>query len=682
MVMTKLATPLYSPLDRTKSEIRLLTIENDAGQPISCRLETVSFSQAPPYTALSYVWGDETVKRKILLDGKEVPVTTNLAAALRYVKGHWSNFYPGRDATTFRIWIDALCINQDDFDEKGQQVQLMRSIYSNAELVLAWLGIGTDQIMLALDSLKKISATFGDFFDPVDHILDESVAISSIIDRLWRLPELSRTDGSIDQASPNKTFAAFRALSDLSYWSRAWALQETVQAKTLLLCCAETAVDFVAAEHSVQIIDKIQSDSKHPPPSFIEPDAWNSLLFETPTLRPLDNIRTQKRLKFLNESTPEGKVSRTLFLFYKSPLFEASNAKDYVYAFLGLSQLDVVPEYADSTPEYMAYVAYARAWIRLLSDAPSLAVCRKCGAGHLTFLEASGVGYFTYPSSFPTWVPNYPDMDRTGHRFWLPSRQADEGLPEDVMRDVQIDGVHLVAWGLQLQYIQAKNEFSNIDVEDAAYFFLRFIGIFCHKNSSYITGIPPLRAAMEILRRGAVPPAVSELFEDLIALVWMAAAAAFRRSGKGHWETSLAGLVGEVFDVQESEVMGWLVDKFFSEAQLEEMGRESTIQKLANGSKVLTNIPYHFAAAVKIQGLAHYHCIFSTEDGYIGLCPKNSKVDDLVCVLAGCRMPVVLRRQDTHYLHVGTCFVLGLMDGEAAELVGNSKRRMQKFEIH
>jgi hypothetical protein len=58
------------------------------------------------------------------------------------------------------------------------------------------------------------------------------------------------------------------------------------------------------------------------------------------------------------------------------------------------------------------------------------------------------------------------------------------------------------------------------------------------------------------------------------------------------------------------------------------------------------------------------------------------KTGDVVSVLHGCHRPVVLRKEEQWHLHVGTCFVLGFMDGEAAEQVKEGKLKEEVFEIH
>ena len=149
---------LYSPLNESLLEIRPLEIVSapDDGK-IQCKLSVVSLKTNPAFTALSYVWGDAKITKEILLDGQTVQVTSNLAGALEYVKQHWCRAFVGRDPVEFRLWVDAVCINQAHTKERSSQVQLMRSIYSGAELVISWLGYGLDRIDIAIETLKTIA---------------------------------------------------------------------------------------------------------------------------------------------------------------------------------------------------------------------------------------------------------------------------------------------------------------------------------------------------------------------------------------------------------------------------------------------------------------------------------------------------------------------------------------------
>jgi len=131
----QLSTPngnLYQPLP-TGESIRLLRLQpGPRDEPISCSLQPANFNDnLPAYEALSYVWGSSSDTRPIICNGREIAVTRNLRNALRRLRR--------RDSTRL-IWVDAICINQRNDEERGHQVRHMGSIYQRAARVLIWLG--------------------------------------------------------------------------------------------------------------------------------------------------------------------------------------------------------------------------------------------------------------------------------------------------------------------------------------------------------------------------------------------------------------------------------------------------------------------------------------------------------------------------------------------------------------
>ena len=83
------------------------------------------------YEALSYAWGTAISPRKALVDGFKLPITKSLHQGLRRLR---------LDDKPRMLWVDALCINQRDIEERSRQVQRMAVIYRSAENVLIWLG--------------------------------------------------------------------------------------------------------------------------------------------------------------------------------------------------------------------------------------------------------------------------------------------------------------------------------------------------------------------------------------------------------------------------------------------------------------------------------------------------------------------------------------------------------------
>jgi len=121
---------IYTPLE--KRQIRVLIVHpGDFDQPPNCNLKICSLDEKPFYDALSYTWGGLEEPESITLNGSTWEITSNLGQALRHLR-------PADKS--LNIWVDALCINQIDKEERGSQVEFMGDIYRGAAHVRAWIG--------------------------------------------------------------------------------------------------------------------------------------------------------------------------------------------------------------------------------------------------------------------------------------------------------------------------------------------------------------------------------------------------------------------------------------------------------------------------------------------------------------------------------------------------------------
>ncbi|KAH7360955.1 heterokaryon incompatibility protein-domain-containing protein, partial [Rhexocercosporidium sp. MPI-PUGE-AT-0058] len=149
------------------------------------------------YTALSYTWGPPLPSAAILVDGHKFQVRLNLYTFLLASA-------QTMDETKLRLyWIDQLCIDQNDNNERATQVSIMDRIYSGASRTIIWLG--TD--------------------DGIGRILGENVS-----DRVLELTFAHWTEEPADRLwlRSGKEVAWWRWLCTNSYWSRVWIVQEVL----------------------------------------------------------------------------------------------------------------------------------------------------------------------------------------------------------------------------------------------------------------------------------------------------------------------------------------------------------------------------------------------------------------------------------------------------------------------
>jgi hypothetical protein len=121
---------VYEPLQ--PDQIRILQLApGHKGDTLVGELLVSSFNDnAIDYDALSYMWGDPAPADRISLSGKTLPIASNLTTALHHLR------YSDKPLI---IWIDAICIDQQNNDERARQVPLMRHLYKRASIVRIWI---------------------------------------------------------------------------------------------------------------------------------------------------------------------------------------------------------------------------------------------------------------------------------------------------------------------------------------------------------------------------------------------------------------------------------------------------------------------------------------------------------------------------------------------------------------
>jgi hypothetical protein len=153
-------------------------------------------------------------------------------------------FYHKHQVT--RMWLDMICINQKDEDEKSGQVSMMGDIYKRAAKVYAWLGEADRQIACIFDNLQEFRDRRNDeevpiYSDAAEQLSDHRELFRKIYrDKAGSLPEHS----DLDDDRLHDEFNWLRPFYMLLYWSRVWIVQELVLAKVVVVCYGDKSINF------------------------------------------------------------------------------------------------------------------------------------------------------------------------------------------------------------------------------------------------------------------------------------------------------------------------------------------------------------------------------------------------------------------------------------------------------
>ncbi|KAL8803976.1 MAG: hypothetical protein Q9182_002848 [Xanthomendoza sp. 2 TL-2023] len=201
----------YRILQWTLQEIRVLCIDPDSNvsdlHPLRYKLKHISLQNVPVehFCAVSYCWGTSKNRASIVLDGQDVTIPQITANALRNLS----------KVSSWPLWIDAICIDQNNLREKSQQVAMMGQVYAKAVSVMIWLGpsqISTADAMISMEKIyKQCLEVIGDLQNLNAHLYG--------------------TDGSpgfkySNALLPDCDWPALQAFYSAPWFGRLWVIQE------------------------------------------------------------------------------------------------------------------------------------------------------------------------------------------------------------------------------------------------------------------------------------------------------------------------------------------------------------------------------------------------------------------------------------------------------------------------
>lgn len=268
----------YKRLNASKNEFRILELApaESTEDQVVCRLVTLPLTDDLEFLALSSLYGESKETETIIVDGVPITITAHLAAALRHVRTvffptlqnpprpqtqrrpdrrgprwlvhllrHVSSILPGPEAeatTPLRLWIDMLCVNQQDDRENSRQT--IRQIYGSAKMVIGWLGLKSENTNAGLSVLKEIDdampRTWGDPGD--EELFPENYAPqhrwARKIEHIW----LPNEDGSEAFLGP-----AWQGANDFMYrpyFQRRWILEEMATGRFPAFLIGDTIVSW------------------------------------------------------------------------------------------------------------------------------------------------------------------------------------------------------------------------------------------------------------------------------------------------------------------------------------------------------------------------------------------------------------------------------------------------------
>lgn len=309
----------YLPLpDDGKRHIRLMQVTDAQQDDPQITISHFPLDTSPPFTALSYMWGNPARINPIIADGRELGVTDSLLVFLREARRRRKAEDDCSAAFQGWIWIDAVCINQDDLIERAKQVVHMRAIYEEAESIIIWLGDGEAGSNEAIAVLHHMAVTE-----------DEDFNFRSAEDEPEYMCEL--VSGGVVIRMPYAILPVLQRVLNSSYWDRSWIIQEASTPKGTNGEATPTGSTWVCVgEASLLFSDYAEGNRR------LINAAWHNPMQSTIDLHNIANTNLATIQYLEDRRLSKGHISAVYPMLVRTRTSLATDPRDKLYSILGL----------------------------------------------------------------------------------------------------------------------------------------------------------------------------------------------------------------------------------------------------------------------------------------------------------------------------------------------------------
>ncbi|KAF9462819.1 heterokaryon incompatibility protein-domain-containing protein [Collybia nuda] len=616
--MSSEASSVYAALPL--NSFRLLTVLPESPQDpglLVCRLSTHYIASAPSYTALSYTWGSNRNPVSIQIEGHSFPIGQNLHQALTHIRLNAAG-----DPVV--LWVDAICINQVNLDERMDQVRQMNLIYRSASDVLVWLGLPSSDSSVALDFVLELPS-----------LLEGAKRAGS---------EQSRY--VLNDSSIQPRWLALAYLLLRPWWRRVWIIQEISLARAARLFVGTRSIPWSAMHATLSELRHswqwaMHADTEHTTAKVIEIASTGRSLFDiVPSL------------------VEHGHTADLGALLKITHIFKSTDPRDKIYALLGLTdthtQAHIQPDYRKSLPD-----VYRDTFTYLYTRHHGQ------GLGDMSWITG-GVIVHENQREVPSWTPDFRwcnaneslswASNNPNPWFYVTDTNGSGGIGHGSSAPLQLyhTGDPVIAGLKPVSPRFSENTMTVLGVqfdtiESMEMFWLHDLVEYTEKRITETDLVSKLKSEAES--------------GETIDVPYIAGGS----SRMAFYRTLLLDCAVPYINPQTNIPL--------------RLPKEMSSGFEVPGNETLL-IPPRTAADVdtllhRIQrslSLFHGRCIARTSTGYVGIVPRTAKSGDWVCVLLGGEMPYVLSGvEGDHFRLIGECYIHGIMDGEVMEDVRSGK---------
>lgn len=623
--------PIYQQLK--PNEIRLIRVSRSSDSPATILVawKTIDlYRNETPYTTISYTWGEKKDEVPLTLGERQLSIPRDAYGALELL----CDYVPARQTEWF--WIDCVCMNQGDEEEKAEQIGMMKDIFELSDSSIVWLGPRIERgILESQDRRASIDSDRG-----MDLLLHLARQRRPLEDAYNHYNDGRR--GTPEELENDSRWKDLELLLGLAWWRRVWTFQEFILPRNVTLWCGRKRIGRKALCNATYAIWLCK------PNHLLDHESWQPIW---------------ERRRVLQHVTrkPSGAASSLLALMAYNGNNGVTDPVDRIYGVLGAvtddRDLKLVRKLDYCVGIGSTFTSLVKGWIKTHESLDIICYASVFTGGAKTYEQRK----------LPSWVPDWsvptrpfvvPVMVSQGDNFgpiWsLTSdrrrlKYAASGNSRPRYRFFN-DGLQLRCTGFVVDHVDGLTALDDPDypmIQSRVRSGQRMNESATDRSTTAASRVLDIVTRCLVLDRGdrylSKPARIEDFKEELL-------------------HVALGGQIKD--DAPDKYFQTWFYqnqDFRIQGVRLEDLcksvGPHGLVEPVADIRETFTSL----VSDRHKMGLR----LITTLKGNVGMGWREVRIGDMICILFGCNVPVVIRpRLKGTYQLVGECYLEGYMNGE------------------
>ncbi|KAI0815384.1 heterokaryon incompatibility protein-domain-containing protein [Xylaria sp. FL0064] len=629
--LTDPGNPIYQQLKPNEIRLTRVSPSGHSSATLAVTWKVIDlYRGGTPYTTISYTWGKKEDEILLLLEEEQFRIPCDAYGALKLLCDH----EPARQ--TEWLWIDCMCINQGDDEEKAEQIRMLKDIFELSTFSVVWLGPRKESDSFEFRSRQVLLDTDRG----MDFLLELAQQRSTLEDVYNQYN--GRRRGTPRKLEDDSRWKDLGLVLRLPWWRRVWTFQEFILPKNVVLWCGRKHISRGA------LCDATYAMWLCKPDHLLDHESWQPLW------------ERRRVLQHVNRK-PSGATSSLLALMSYNGSNGVLDPVDRIYGVLGAvtddKNLKLVRKLDYCVGIGSTFTSLVKGWIKIHESLDTICYASVFTGGAKTYEERK----------LPSWVPDWsvptrpfavplivsqgdnfgPVWSLTSSRRRLKFMASGNNRPRYRFFS---DGLRLSCTGVLVDHVDGLASLGDLAypmVQSRSRLRRDMGGSDKDRLTTSASHILDMAVRCLCLDRGdrylSKPAPIDDYREEFLYVAH--GKQVERGTPEGDSQTWL-------YENRDFRVQGTRLEYLWKT-----LGPGRPVAEIDNARETFTSV----ISDRHNMGLR----LTTTVKGNVGMACRDGRTGDMVCILLGCNVPVLLRpRADGTCQLIGECYLQGYMNGE------------------